>query len=330
MSIRDQIALNHKLQNIRKQENPKEKSLRRAQEIEKQLPEELINPKAASAKSGILSSVLSNMNSHKMNKFDKALIEQARRTPEKKDNKKRFDQLLVKQYVRNVLADDDENAIFSEPEEGDEDFDGQVKETDKELIMKYKGNLPKGDKKDTDENQFKMQQGMRNANNQKYATQTSSPSRVGRQQQRRTPIMQTGLYDLDVKSLEEEISKLKPNNPKQNSCFTSPSRENLFNIDQKNKVAPPVTKYRPNDPKIDKTVIVKIDKAPLDRQKYVVKPSPCISDLKTEIVKPNQAKPGFFEIMKDVKMQEKQFLEGIEDERFMQRQKYEKVRLRQI
>ena len=54
--------------------------------------------------------------------------------------------------MRNVLADDDENAIFSEPEEGDEDFDGQVKETDKELIMKYKGNLPKGDKKDTDEN----------------------------------------------------------------------------------------------------------------------------------------------------------------------------------
>ena len=71
---------------------------------------------------------------------------------------------------------------------------------------------------------------------------------------------------------------------------------------------------------------MKIDKAPLDRQKFVMKPSPCISDLKTEIVKPNQAKPEFFEIMKDVKKQERQYLEGIEDERIMQRQKYEKVR----
>lgn len=57
-----------------------------------------------------------------------------------------------------------------------------------------------------------------------------------------------------------------------------------------------------------------------------MKPSPCISNLKPTLVKPNQAKPEFFEIMKDVKQQEKDYLENMEDERWMQRQRYEKVR----
>ena len=42
ISIRDQISMNHKLQDIRSQENPKEQSLKRAKEIEKQLPDQLI------------------------------------------------------------------------------------------------------------------------------------------------------------------------------------------------------------------------------------------------------------------------------------------------
>ena len=40
-----------------------------------------------------------------------------------------------------MLEGDD--AIFSEPEDGDEDFKGQVSQTDKELLMMHKGNLPK-------------------------------------------------------------------------------------------------------------------------------------------------------------------------------------------
>ena len=68
----------------------------------------------------------------------------------------------------------------------------------------------------------------------------------------------------------------------------------------------------------------------MDRQKNFMKPSPCISNLKPTLVKPSQAKPEFFEIMKDVKQQEKDYLENKEDERWMQRQRYEKVRLRQI
>ena len=95
---------------------------------------------------------------------------------------------------------------------------------------------------------------MRNAHSQKYATQTSSPNRI-----RRPPLVSSGLYDLDVKKLEEAISKLKPKVIRENPCFQSPSRENLFTLHQKTKVAPPVTKYRPVDPKKETSVIVKID-----------------------------------------------------------------------
>ena len=50
--------------------------------------------------------------------------------------------------MRNVL--DDDNAIYSDPEDGDSDFQGQVSQTDKELLMMHKGNLPK-EKKENDE-----------------------------------------------------------------------------------------------------------------------------------------------------------------------------------
>lgn len=154
--------------------------------------------------------------------------------------------------MRNVLDDDD--AIYSDPEDGDSDFLGQVTNTDKELLMMHRGNLPK-EKKENDESfSQKKQQSMRNAHSQKYATQTGSPNRT-----RRRPQVASGLYDLDIKKLEDAISKLKPKVVRENPCFQSPSRENLFSLHQKTKVAPPATKYRPVDPKKDTSVIVKID-----------------------------------------------------------------------
>ena len=237
MSVREQIILNQKLQDLRKIQNPKESSSRKVKDLENRLPEELVKQRDGQQRNGIIDSVKGTFNQHKINKIDKSIIEQARKTPEKQDNKKRIDQLLVKQYVRTVL--DSENAIFSEPEDGDEDLQYQVALTDKELLMRHKGNLPK-QRKDSDENKKN-----RNAPYQKYATQTGSPTKNSR---RRSPIVVSGLYDLNIKKLEEEISKLKPVIPKENPCFKSPSRENLFVIEQKKKVAPPPTKYRPVDP----------------------------------------------------------------------------------
>lgn len=127
---------------------------------------------------------------------------------------------------------------------------GQVNSTDRELLIKHKGILPK--EKNTDEGKKQKN----NATFFKYATQTSSPQRSMRQ---KSPIVISGLYDLNVKKLEEEIRKLKPVVIKENPCFKSPSRENLFEMEQRLKVAPPPTKYRPVDPRIDTSVIVKID-----------------------------------------------------------------------
>ena len=62
MSIRDQISMNHKLQDIRSQENPKEQSLKRAKEIEKQLPDQLIKQYEGPQKNGIIDSVKGTFN----------------------------------------------------------------------------------------------------------------------------------------------------------------------------------------------------------------------------------------------------------------------------
>ena len=55
--------------------------------------------------------------------------------------------------------------------------------------------------------------------------------------------------------------------------------------------------------------------APLDRQEYVVKPSPCLSSLKVPLVKHYQAQPKFFNIMEEMTLQEKDFLGSLVEER---------------
>ena len=48
------------------------------------------------------------------------------------------------------------------------------------------------------------------------------------------------------------------------------------------------------------------------------------------MVKRYQVKPEFFEIMKDVSVQEKEFVECMGDDRYMLRQNYEKIRNKEI
>ena len=61
-----------------------------------------------------------------------------------------------------------------------------------------------------------------------------------------------------------------------------------------------------------------------------MKPPVCLSEIKPKLVKPHHVKPEFFNMMKDLNKQEKEFVEDRADKRVWLREQYEIVREREI
>ena len=119
----------------------------------------------------------------------------------------------------------DEDNVYSDPEDGDDGFDEMIDNTNEEMIMKHKGNLPKEKSQERDPLLLKQETLTRNAT-QKYATVTDSPSK-------RKPKIRSGVYDIDVKKLEKTLAKLNRQKPKQNSSFIATSREQVIALQRK-------------------------------------------------------------------------------------------------
>jgi len=139
------------------------------------------------------------------------------------------------------------------------------------------------------------------------------------------------LYDINIKKLESEIKKLKPKRLKPDSSFQALSREKLDSLKKNTSTeSPPPTKYDSKNPAQEKKTSVKIALAPLDRVQFLLKPSPCLSSMKPQLVKPYQARPDFFRVMRDVASLEHQIVEGLSEERVHRRENYEVARQQEI
>ena len=116
-----------------------------------------------------------------------------------------------------------DDAELSDPEHGDNTYEPQLEMTDREIVLAHKGTLPK-EKREALDDSIAEAAASKNDPHQHLATHDDSEEAELAAIARRKKKNSTNVYDLEVRKLEQAISKIKPKTKRESTSFVSPSR----------------------------------------------------------------------------------------------------------
>ena len=204
-----------------------------------------------------------------MKRIPKTIVQSARERSKARQQEigRRFDQLVVKGFVRDKLDMADEDAEYSEPEAGDEAYAKELKEQDPADIEANNGQLGKQAMAALEEKRAQQAQQAYDAEHFVQDEKEPAKKKVKR-------ILWNTPFDF--KAMEQR----KPT-PKQDPSFLAQTREEVLFLQRKEALAvPTATKYRPRDVQLKKDKgVIKIKDTPIGREQYQVFVSPCVTSV---------------------------------------------------